>query len=158
MYLQRTGRGTLWRMWWQVGGEACFTSSVAPLPHRMAGKGLGAGSWTSSPFTLGTPEHWGIPNPAQARPMSSRHSNHVWHAPSFTQHRSMDSHLSLCHPYQNCSACTHSASQKRLGCLKASLIVCEFLYFMSYSSLFIISFSIWQTWLIFYSVPHASAS
>lgn len=169
MYLQRTGRGILGRMWWQVRGEACFPSSVAPLPHGMGGKRLGAWSWTSSPFTLGIPEHLGIPNPAQAHCMRSHHSNHVWSAPTFMQYRNRDSHLSLCHQYQNCSACTHSASQKMLGCLKASLIVCEFpqnspVSFFSiswathYSSLFIISFPIWQTWFMLCSVPHASAS
>lgn len=83
MYLQRAGRGILRSMWWQVGGEACFPSSVAPLSHGMGGKGLGARSWTSSPFTLGFPEHLGNPNPAQAHCMWSHHSNHVWPAPSF---------------------------------------------------------------------------
>lgn len=45
------------RMWLQVGGRASFPSSGAPLPHGMGGKGHGARSCTSSPFTVGIPEH-----------------------------------------------------------------------------------------------------
>jgi len=124
--------GSWGRTWWQVAGEASFPSAVPPLPRGMSGKGLGARSWGSPCLKL-----------------LSCFLQASWSTYQFKpQHRLLSRHLTVaaacdllpiscstvttlaaflcCNQHQNCSAYAPSASKKRLVCLKASLIACEF--------------------------------
>lgn len=167
MFLQRTGRRILGRMWSQVGDEAYFPSSVPPLPHGRGGKGFGARSWTSSPSTPGIPEHVGIPSSAQAHCMWSCHSKPCDLLPvSCSTGTWTATFLCVIHTrtawYSQCLSQKTGMSEGKSDNLWIPTKFTSFilLYFMSYPLLFSLHHFIFhlQTCFMLNSAPHASAS